>query len=564
MAAESEAYFDELINELKERKLSKEQIMKLKLKLCEKHNMKKIPTDIEVLLHADPSEVRHLRQLQTKPTRSISGVAPIAVMTRPIKCPHGRCIMCSGGPDSAFGDVPQSYTGKEPSTMRAIRAGYDPYIIVFNRLEQFVVTGHVPDKVELIIQGGTFPSFPPSYQKDVIKYCFKALNDFSRRFFKKGKLDIVNFKEFFELPGDIGDARRTKSIHSKLKKLKRDTTVEREQKRNERSFIRCSGLTIETRPDWGRLNHGNRMLELGCTRIELGVQSVYEKALRDIERGHTVKETAASIQELLDMGFKLNFHYMLGLPGVSKKEDMQGFWELFTNPDFMPDMLKIYPCLVMKGTKLYNIWKKGKFKPITTDEAAEMISEFKKIIPRFCRIMRVQRDIPTYQVAAGVDRTNLRQYVDRLCKDKGVECQCIRCREVGRKGLKGKTMMKVLAYPSSGGIEYFITVETADALIGFCRMRFPSRSLRKEITSKTALIRELHVFGETAAVGEKTCKASGKSQHKGYGRRLMKKAEAIAKTHDKDKMVVLSGVGVRPYYRKIGYRRQGPYMVKRL
>ncbi len=559
--AKNKAYFEELIALLKKRKLSKDQVMKLKLKLCKTYKMKKIPTDIEVLLHAKPADLKHLRQLQTKPTRSISGVAPIAVMTKPIACPHGRCIMCSGGPGSAFGDVPQSYTGKEPSTMRAMRAKYDPYVIVFNRLEQFVVTGHVPDKVELIIQGGTFPSFPVAYQKDVVKYCFKALNDFSDMFFKSGKLDIVKFKKFFELPGDIGDDKRTKSIHAKLKKLKGKTTVAREHDRNEKSFIRCSGLTIETRPDWGRLKQGNDMLDLGCTRIELGVQSVYEEVLKKIERGHTVAESVKSIQELLDLGYKLNFHYMLGLPGTTKQQDMQGLWELFTNPGFMPDMLKIYPCLVMKGTKLYDVWKKGNFKPITTSEAAEMIAQFKKIVPRFCRIMRIQRDIPTYQTAAGVDRTNLRQYVNAICKEKGIKCECIRCREVGRQGLKGKPMMRVIAYPSSGGIEYFISIETSKALVGFCRMRFPKDALRKEITAKSALIRELHVFGETAAVGEKS---KGKQQHKGYGKLLMKKAESIAKLHSKNKVVVISGVGVRPYYRKLNYKKQGPYMVKNI
>jgi elongator complex protein 3 len=249
---------------------------------------------------------------------------------------------------------------------------------------------------------------------------------------------------------------------------------------------------------------------------------------------------------------------MLGLPGVSAGEDLDGLRELFENPDFKPDMLKIYPCMVVEGTKLYDLWRKKKFKPMTTKKAAKIIAEAKKFIPEYVRIMRVQRDIPTYMTAAGVDKTNLRQYVEQLTKKMKVKCQCIRCREIGRAKKIGKPSIGVFYYNASGGNEFFISAEDEYGnLFGFCRLRFVSGSLRKEITEDSALVRELHVYGAAVGIGKK-----GKVQHKGIGKKLLKKAEEIAKTYHRDRIVVISGVGVREYYKKLGYRKKGPYMVK--
>lgn len=552
-------YFKETIEYIKNKKPSKIDLAKEKVRLCSKYKVKNIPTDIEIMLNAGKKDLKFLKKyLQTKPTRSISGVAVIAVMTKPFKCPHGKCIMCPGGLSSVFGDVPQSYTGKEPATMRGIRAGFDPYIQVFNRLEQYIVTGHVPDKIELILMGGTFPSFPKKYQESFVTYCFKAMNDFSRLFFKNNVFDIEKFKDFFELPGEVGSKERTKKIQGKIKRIKGKSKLGKEQKKNEKSKIKCVGLTIETRSDYAILKHANEMLRLGCTRVELGIQSIYDKALKAIERGHGVKENILAVRTLKDFGFKLNFHMMLGLPSVTKKEDLEGLKELFVNDEYKPDMLKLYPCMVVKGTKLYDSWKKKKYKPLTTKEAAELIVEFKKFVKPYCRIMRVQRDIPTYVTEAGVDRTNLRQYIHNLMGKKRIRCKCIRCREAGRAEKIGKYAINVRIYDASHGKEFFISAEDTknDVLLGFCRMRFPSQSLRKEITKDSALIRELHVYGEAAAIGKK-----GLIQHKGLGRKLLKKAESIAKKHRKKKIVVISGVGVRGYYRKFGYNLNGPYMV---
>jgi len=560
-------YFDEILKILKQKKLSKQEISKLKIKLCRKYHIN-IPTDIRILLSADVKDRKLLKHLITKPTRTISGVAVCAIMTRPIKCPHGKCAICPGGPESVFGNMPQSYTGKEPAARRAIRNNFDPYLQVMNRLEQYIMTGHVPDKLELIIMGGTFPSFKKTYQDYFIKYALKAMNDFSKMFFRNDKLNLEKFKKFFEMPGNFQDDKRVRRIQKKLMKLKNKTTLEKEQKRNENSKIRCVGLTIETRPDFAKLNHANQMLKLGATRVELGVQTVYDDVLEKIERGHTVKDSINATQTLKDTGFKVNYHMMPGLPGSDRKKDIDSFKKIFSDNNFKPDMLKIYPCMVLKGTKIYKWWKNKKYTPITTKKAVEIITEIKRFVPRYVRIMRVQRDIPTQVTEAGVDRNNLRQYVEKELKIKGIKCNCIRCREVGHKIKKEKikvdsknVKLNVFEYNASNGKEFFISFDDTknDALIGFCRLRFPNQCLRKEITKNSALIRELHVFGSAVSIGMK-----GDVQHAGYGKKLLKKAEDISKRNKKDKIVVISGIGVRNYYRKLGYKKQGPYMVRDL
>ncbi|MBT7903061.1 tRNA uridine(34) 5-carboxymethylaminomethyl modification radical SAM/GNAT enzyme Elp3 [Candidatus Woesearchaeota archaeon] len=559
-------YYAELVEEIGKGSLSKDKIAKLKIKLCQKYKKKKIPTDIEVILNTPRSKLNKIKKfIQSKPTRTISGVAVVAVMSKPHKCPHGKCSICPGGVDSIFGDVPQSYTGHEPATMRGVRGGFNSYIQVFNRLEQYIVQGHVPDKVELIVMGGTFISVSKKYQKEFITSCFQAMNDFSSMFFRGGELKLEKFKEFFELPGDVGSSDRLKKIHFKINKLQLARTVElkTEQKRNEKTKIRCVGLTIETRPDYGTLEYGNQMLELGATRVEIGIQSVYDDVLEKMNRGHSVSDSIKSIQELRDLGFKLNFHYMIGLPGSSSIKDLNGFKQLFDSEDFKPDMIKIYPCMVMPGTKLENLMKQKKFKPINTDQAIELIGEFKRYIPEYCRVMRVQRDIPPNRSVGGVDKSNLRQYVHEYCANKKIKCKCIRCREVGRAKQIDKLQLVVREYVANGGKEYFISIEdvTHDVISGFCRLRIPQKSMRKEITLDSALIRELHVYGSAVAVGDSTKK---ESQHKGLGKKLMNKAEEIALKEGRHKLVVISGIGVREYYRKIGYKKEGPYMVKKI
>ena len=334
--------YQELINALKIKNLTDRQFSQLKRELCKKYKIHKPPTNFEILLHAKESDLKKIKnKLLTKPTRTISGVSPIAVMTRPFKCPHGKCLMCPGGPDSHFGDVPQSYTGKEPATMRGIRNKYDPYLQVFNRLEQYVVLGHSIDKIELIIMGGTFPSFPKKYQDQFVTYAFKAMNDFSKLFFNKNKFNIKKFKKFFYLPGPVGDPERTKKIHKKLEKLKKKSTLEKQQKINETSNVRCIAICIETRPDYCKKQHIKQMLRLGTTRVELGVQHIDNKVLKKIKRGHTVEDTIQATKLLKNAFLKVGYHIMPGLPSSSIKKDKQMFKELFSNENFKPDAIKI-------------------------------------------------------------------------------------------------------------------------------------------------------------------------------------------------------------------------------
>ena len=617
----------EILKEIKNNNIkTQHELNQVKLKVLNKYKnngkLKQIPKNADIYFIASDDERQEFKELLSlKPVRTISGVAPIALMSEPYPCPHtmkgiGPCTYCPGGPGSVFGDVPQSYTGKEPSTRRAIRNNYDPYLIVFNRLEHYVAMGKIPDKAEIIIQGGTFTFFPKAYQEYFVKYALKAMNDFSKLFFDNdGNLDILKFKEFFELPRVMSEQDKKikriqqkllcmkhldlnnlevflginnfqkksleenffdanilaiKRVHEKLKtENNQNISFKKIQKENETSFIRCVGLTIETKSDFGKLYHGNLMLELGCTRVELGIQSIYEHVLEATNRGNTVADNIESIRILKDLGFKINCHYMPGLPLTTKEMDLFGLRQLFENPDYRPDMLKIYPCMVMGGTKLYEEWKAGKFTPLTTNEAAEIIAEAKPYVPKWCRIVRIQRDIPTYVTSSGVDRTNLRQYVKKLCIEKNIKCRCIRCREVGFNQFKNKNIdiknieIKITEYDASHGTEFFIAAEDSknDLLFGYCRLRFPSQFLRQEITKKSALIRELHVYSPAVQIGKKS---EDSFQHKGIGKKLMAKAEEILKQNGKDKIIVLSGIGARKYFAKLGYELEGVYMVKRL
>lgn len=538
-------------------------VNQLKKDLCKRYKIKQPPSNIEILNHLTKEQRGKYRSyFITKPSRTISGVVPLAVMTKPLSCPHGKCIYCPGGPNSEFGNVPQSYTGKEPASMRAERANYDSYLQIFNRLEQYIVLGQIPEKCDVIVMGGTFPSFEKKYREEFIKYVFKAMNDFSKLFFKKNELHFEKFKKFFELPGSIEDNERTARIQEKIRALRKDCSLIKEQKKNEKANIRCIGLTIETRPDYGTLKEGNEMLRLGCTRVEIGIESTDENVLKFANRGHTINDTKESIRTLKDLAFKINAHVMPGLPGSSIKKDIEMLNELFENDDFKPDMLKIYPCIVMKGTKLYGLWKEKKYKPLTTKQAAHIIAEFKKDVPKYVRIMRVNRDIPTYRTEAGVDVTNLRQYVFEIMKKRNYKCSCIRCREAGRVVKIGKVCIDVYEYTASKSREFFISaVDTNNTLIGFCRLRFPSQFLRKEITKKSALIRELHVYSEAVAIGEHN---KNSLQHKGYGKKLVAIAEKIAKENGRNKILAISGIGAREYYKKLGYKIEGHYMGKRL
>ncbi len=598
-------FYQELFVELLKKQFNEITLTKLKRHLALKHQLKIIPSNVDVLLHADIKDIPLLKKkLLTKPVRTISGVSPVAVMTAPSKCPHGKCTFCPGGLNSLWGDVPQSYTGHEPATMRGIRNNYDSYLQVMNRLEQYVLLGHTFDKIEIIVMGGTFPAMPREYQEEFITGCFQAMNDFASLFcqnkrgttgqkqavcslhssppnfehaeipqtttpraveflaFKSnGEFNFIDFKEFFKLPGDKNDVQRIKLIQHKLLEIKEKnkTTLEEAQEKNETAAVRCVALCIETKPDLGFLEQGNEMLRQGCTRVELGIESVYDDVLQEVHRGHTTEDSKKSIQILRDLGFKINFHYMPGLPLTDKERDIAGMKQLFADADYRPDMIKFYPTMVASGTALFQQWKQGKFTPLDTKEAAERLVEIKKIVPEYCRIQRIQRDVPTKYWEAGVDLTNFRQYIHQ---NYDIHCRCIRCREPKGKDIHWENAeINVTEYEASQGKEFFIAAEDAqnDLLIGFCRLRFPAQFLRPEITSSSALIRELHVYGTAVAIG-----SEGLVQHQGWGKKLIEKAEEISRQHGKNKIVVISGVGVKEYYRKLGYEKEGVYVQKSL
>jgi len=626
----------EILEEAKKNKVNDlNTFNKIKIKVLSRYNYKNIPKNATIAsLASDKDRKKFKNILSMKPVRTGSGVAPLALMTDPYPCPHtikgiGPCTYCPGGPGSVFGDVPQSYTGKEPSTRRAIRNHYDPYLGVFNRIEHYVVMNSVPEKADVILQGGTFPFTPHIYQEYFVKYLIKAMNDFSRLFYDKNGLNKVKFNEFFEMPADISDKSRTERIQDKLMHIKNldlsnkkifnkankiifnnnnlisklniknkifngnndivsnsnvaamkkvinnvneqnnpDISLEQVQKENETAKIRCIGLTIETKSDYGKLQHANQMLKLGCTRVEIGIQSIYDEVLEKTNRGNTVQDNIESIRILKDLGFKINAHYMPGLPYTTKVMDKKGLKTLFESPDYKPDMLKVYPCMVMPGTKLHDDWKKGNFKPMTTGEAASLIADMFSYTPEWVRVMRVQRDIPTYATSSGVDRTNLRQYVEKIMEEKGIKSRDIRAREVGIN-LKNKNIdlnnlkLKIIEYDASEGKEFFIAAEDPknDILFGFIRLRFPSQVLRKEITKESALVRELHVYSAALEIGKKS---KDSFQHQGIGKKLLKKAEEISRQNNKEKMVIISGIGVREYFRKFNYQLEGPYMTKKL
>jgi elongator complex protein 3 len=371
------------------------------------------------------------------------------------------------------------------------------------------------------------------------------------------------------LPGNRDSKKRQELLLKRMHELKnkKKTSLEKEIKTNENTKIRCIALVIETRPDCSLKPEINEMLRIGTTRVELGVQTLNDKILKKIKRGHPNKTTIEATQLLKDSFLKISYHMMLGLPTSTKSSDIKTFQELFQNPDYKPDSLKIYPCLVMAGTPLFNDYKKGKFKPINTEQAIDRIIQIKKHIPEYCRIMRIQRDIPTYLTEAGPDRTNLRQMITNRLEKAQQSCNCIRCREPRGRKISNNLKIKTNQFESSGGTEVFISKEDIknNILLGYARLRIPYKPFRKEITEKSAGIRELHVFGTSLDI-EQEPKNKTEVQHRGIGKELMLTAEKIAKEEfDKNKMLVISGIGVREYYKKqLNYKLDGPYVSKKI
>lgn len=525
---------DQISNEIIERILSlddvsREDINRIKIEVCRRYRSPTVPPNSEILQRVTGHWLVRLRPLLTeKQVRSASGVTTVAVMPKPYACPHGKCTYCPGGPEVG---VPRAYTGKEPAVMRALENDYDPYLQVQSRIAQLRAMGHSVDKVELILVGGTFPFLPRSYQEDFVKRCLDALNGTESASLQEAKIQA------------------------------------------ESSAVKNVGITVETRPDWSRKGHVDHMLSMGVTRVEIGVQTIYDDVYEMIHRDHSVADVVEATQTLKDSGIKVGYHMMLGLPGCDAQRDLEAFRQIFEDPNFRPDMLKIYPCLVTPGTQLYEEWKRGGYTPYSTGQSSRLIAEVKQLVPRWVRIMRIQREIPVDGIADGVKHGNLRQLVQQELESWKVKCRCIRCREVGLTYLKNgqspdleRVDLQRIDYYASEGREVFLSFEdpTNDLLLGYVRVRIPSgQAHRLEIAGRrSAMIREVHVFGQTVPVGNKM---AGAFQHKGYGSRLLGEAERIAKEEfDLKKMLVISALGTKRYYSRFGYSNDGPYVSKDL
>ncbi|HJU78708.1 MAG TPA: tRNA uridine(34) 5-carboxymethylaminomethyl modification radical SAM/GNAT enzyme Elp3 [Nitrososphaeraceae archaeon] len=492
-----------------------------------KYHLSKTPKFQDIIKYL-PINSNTRKTMMVRPVKTASGIMVITIMAKPYDCPHGRCIYCPGGKEF---NIPLSYTGNEPVTKLAQKFEFDPKSQVSSKLEREVSRGHNVSKVELVIVGGTFPFMPQDYQRNFAKECFDALNGIESM--------------------SLQDA----------------------QKLNEASKIRCVGFTVETKPDYCKSAHIDLMLELGITRVEIGVQTLQEKVCRNINRGHTIDDVYDSFQSAKDSGYKIVAHMMPGLPGSTPEKDLEDFRKLFEDQRLKPDMLKIYPTLLLRDTGLAKLHEKGLYNPYPDDVFTDLLLEMKKSVPSWVRIMRIQREIESENIVNGINSSNIRQILQKKLIEQGLQCNCIRCREVGIRKLNDhdiKINLQRIDYDSSDGKEVFLSMEDSvkKILFGYLRLRKLARPHRKELKDKdgmpSAIVRELHVLGQLVDIGMNSDIATT-SQHKGYGSRLLEKAEEIVKNEFGMKSIsIISAIGTRQYYKKFGYKLNGPYVTKEL
>ncbi|KAJ1551009.1 Elongator subunit [Nowakowskiella sp. JEL0078] len=508
----------------------------LKGRVARKYKLSTQPKLVDIIA-AVPEDYKQflLPKLKAKPIRTASGIAVVAVMCKPHRCPHiamtgNICVYCPGGPDSDFEYSTQSYTGYEPTSMRAIRARYNPYDQARGRIDQLKSLGHSVDKVEYIIMGGTFMSLSEEYRSWFISNLHSALSGHTTN--------------------EVDEAVRY----------------------SEQSQTKCIGITIETRPDYCLKPHLSQMLKYGCTRLEIGVQSVYEDVARDTNRGHTVRAVCEAFQLAKDAGYKVVSHMMPDLPNVGMERDIEQFKEYFDNPAFRSDGLKLYPTLVIRGTGLYELWRTGRYKNYSPEALVDLVARILTLVPPWTRIYRVQRDIPMPLVTSGVEHGNLRELALQRMKDLGTECRDVRTREVGIQDIHHKVQPDQVElvrrdYVANKGWETFLAYEDPkqDILIGLLRLRkCGEATFRPELKTlgQCSIVRELHVYGSVVPIHNRD---PTKFQHQGFGTLLMEEAERIAREeHGSVKLAVIAGVGTRHYYRKLGYELDGPYMSKML
>jgi elongator complex protein 3 len=499
---------------LKSRVKTPDVLARLKRKIAKKYrvscpaNLSLLKTYHEMVKNKRVSPTNGIENLiMTRPVRSLSGIVNVSVLTKEYPCP-GKCLYC---PQES--GIPKSYVSGEPAVERAKKLRYDPYLQTIKRIEMLKAQGHPTDKIELRIVGGTWSCYPKQYQNWFVKKCFDACN---------GKISI---------------------------------NLRKAQESNEKAKHRIVGLSVETRPDFINEKEIKHLRELGATLVELGVQSVYDDVLRKNLRGHGSKETILATKLLKNAGFKVLYQIMPNLPGSDMKRDEKMFKELFANPDFQPDLLKIYPCALLKETPLYKLWQNGRYKPYTEFQMMNLVKKIKKMIPYYVRIQRISRDIPSSSIVSGPAKiSNLRQLLSEDMEKKNWQCKCIRCREVKEKRTPGeKTYLFRQDYEASEGKEIFLSIES--------KKRRLYSLLRLRITPKEAIIREIHTYGPAVPIAEKR----ESPQHHGLGKELIKAAEKIARNEFNFKKIsVIAGVGVRDYFRGKGYKLEDTYMVKSL
>ncbi|MCX6735912.1 MAG: tRNA uridine(34) 5-carboxymethylaminomethyl modification radical SAM/GNAT enzyme Elp3 [Candidatus Parcubacteria bacterium] len=486
---------------------------------------------------ANPVLELALRKIKTK---SNSGVAVVSLLTKPFPCP-GKCTYC---PTEA--NMPKSYLSKEPAAARALTNEFDPRKQITSRLEALITNGHAVDKIEIIVIGGTWSFYHSAYREFVIKECFRACNDF----------DPITFLN----PNP--ELHRTTLCTQGSPVYELDEL----QKQNEKAKCRIVGLSIETRPDYITPEEIQRLRNYGVTKVEIGVQHLDDKVLTETKRDMTKADIARATELLRDAGIKVVYHMMPNLPGSDVKKDIEMFRELFADGSgFQPDMLKIYPCMVLEGSELYEIWKSGKFRTYTNDELMEVLREAKKLVPPYVRILRVIRDIPADYVKAGSIISNMRQWLEEDQKKNNWKCRCIRCREVREREVDvSECSLIKREYNTLSGKEFFLSYEDEkkDILISFLRLRFPDKNTETTlpVLKNSALVRELHTYGRLVPIH----KEGEQGQHRGFGKLLLEEAEKLARKNGYKKLAVISGVGVREYYRKLGYELEETYMVKEL
>lgn len=457
-------------------------------------------------------------RLLRKPVRTHSGVAPVTVLTKPYDCP-GECIFCP-----TFVRMPKSYVPDEPGAMRALQNDFDPWRQVTSRLRSFEATGHTANKVELLILGGTWSAYPKSYREWFVQRCLDAMNGTD------------------------------------------SPSLEEAQRLNEDAPYRNVGLVIETRPDAVSVREIMHLRRLGVTKVQLGVQSMDDRILAMNKRGHTVEETRRAFRLLRGAGFKIVAHWMANLYGATPKTDYEDFQRLFDDPAIRPDELKIYPTSLLKEAELYDYYQRGLYQPYDEAILIDLIARCKAHVPRYTRINRIFRDIPSPNIVEGNKKTNLRQLVQHVIVEHDLpRCQCLRCREVRRqKVTESDLRLDILPYETDINREFFISFVTAeDKVAGFLRLSLPNSPEVVPIDEikHAAMIREVHVYGPALGLGRDS---QGEAQHRGLGSRLVAEAERIARAEGYPALAVIAAIGTRNYYRRLGFELTPFYMMKSL